>query len=310
MIHAVLHLDLADARSQLYALEMKLLGKDVDKVTKPDEDQPLVIVGVDPGIVVAATATIAKASQLLETIKPYWKYSTSDPSASSSSSLIPTTTIGTQQITTNYIRPPKALKYTAKQKSAANFSSKHEKRRERYKQKHKNNEDDEQKRQKEDRTREIRHNIYHQKQGSSWQIKNSMGSVVFFGSYRVANSRIKEHKRGANSKLIKQLDAPAHDHVYITNEYKSSRTCPVCHSPTKHQKFRRNNKLKSVNGTLRCTNPQCRAHNSSTFDRDEVGGFNIAVSGLSKSYLLQIHRFPPFPVVNPHIRLLPTWRNC
>ncbi|KAI7850805.1 hypothetical protein BDC45DRAFT_233456 [Circinella umbellata] len=175
---------------------MKLLGKDVDEVTKPDEDQltiqksliastdsekPLVIVGVDPGIVVAATAAITKASQLLETTKPYWKYLTSNPSASSSSSSVPTTTIGTQQITTNYIRPPKALKYTAKQKSAANSLSKHKKRRERYKQK----------RQKEDRTREIRHNIYHQKLGSSWRIKSSMGSVVFSGSYRVANSRIK-----------------------------------------------------------------------------------------------------------------------
>ena len=38
--------------------------------------------------------------------------------------------------------------------------------------------------------------------------------------------------RGAKSKLIKQPDAPAHDHVYITNEHRSSRTCPVCHSPT------------------------------------------------------------------------------
>ncbi|KAG2227709.1 hypothetical protein INT45_004751 [Circinella minor] len=184
-----------NARSQLYALEMKLLGKDVDKVTKPDEDQlaiqksliastdserSLVIVGVDPGIVVAVTVTITKASQLLETVKPYWKYSTSDPSAFSLSSSVPTTTIGTQQITTNYIRPPKALKYTGKQKNAANFSSKHEKRREQYKQKHGNNEGDKQKRQKEDRTREIRHNIYHQKLGSSWRIQNSMGSVVFF----------------------------------------------------------------------------------------------------------------------------------
>ncbi|KAI7852934.1 hypothetical protein BDC45DRAFT_558227 [Circinella umbellata] len=133
---AVNRRNLEDATSQLYALEMKLLGKDVDKVTKPDEDQlaiqksliastdserSLVIVGVDPGIVVAATATITKASQLLETIKPYWKYSTSDPSAFSSSSSVPTTTIGTQQITTNYIRPPKALKYIPKQKSAAIF---------------------------------------------------------------------------------------------------------------------------------------------------------------------------------------------
>ena len=34
--------DLADARSQLYVLEMKLLGKDVDGVTQPDEDQIII----------------------------------------------------------------------------------------------------------------------------------------------------------------------------------------------------------------------------------------------------------------------------
>ena len=85
-------------------------------------------------------------------------------------------------------------------------------------------------------------------------------------------------KRGANSKLIKQLNAPEHDHVYITNERRSSRTCLVCQSPTKHQKFRRDNKLKSLNGALRCTNPHYPAHKSSTFNHDEVGGFNIAVS--------------------------------
>ena len=217
-------------------------------IASSDSDKPLVIVGVDPGIVVAATATITAASQVIETIKSYLRYSTSDQSSSSSSSSAPTTTMDIQRTTTNYIRPPKALKYTAKQKNAATLSSKHEKRRERFKQKHGNNVGDKQKRQKEDRTREIRHNIYHQKLGSSWRVQNSLGSVVFFGSYRAAHSRIKKHKRGANSKFIKQLDAPEHDHVSITNEHRSSRTCPVCHSPTKHQKFRRDNKLKSVNG--------------------------------------------------------------
>ncbi|KAI7848019.1 hypothetical protein BDC45DRAFT_541437 [Circinella umbellata] len=233
---AVNRRDLADARSQFYALEMKLLGKDVDKVMKPDEDQlaiqksliastdrekPLVIVGVDPGIVVAATATITTASQLLETMKSYWKYSTSDPSVSSSSSSVPTATIGTQQITTNYIQPPKALKYTAKQKSAANFSSKHEKRHERYKQ---------------------------------------------------------------NMEIIKGVVVLARFAIV----------------PPSTKKIKRNNKLKSINGALRCTNPQCPAHNSSTFNRDEVGGFNIAVSGLSKSLSFTNTPIPLIFACSPH----------
>ena len=35
---AVSRKDLADARSQVYVLAMKLLGKDVDRVTEPNED--------------------------------------------------------------------------------------------------------------------------------------------------------------------------------------------------------------------------------------------------------------------------------
>ncbi|KAI9493106.1 hypothetical protein BDB00DRAFT_872624 [Zychaea mexicana] len=73
-------------------------------------------------------------------------------------------------------------------------------------------------------------------------------------------------------------------HLCITDEYRSSKTCPYCHEPTTLQKYRdEDGKLRSANGALKCTNLTCPSRSQNTFNRDAVGGFNIAVIEMTKA---------------------------
>ncbi|KAI9251911.1 hypothetical protein BDA99DRAFT_185604 [Phascolomyces articulosus] len=185
--------------------------------------------------------------------------------------------------------------YTANRKSAATFESVHEIRRQRFiRENAGKGQSDTDRRNKEARTRKLRHKIYHQKLSSSWRRPGGKSNIQFFGTFKSFNSRIKKHRRGANSRLACELNAPENDKVIPTNEFRSSKTCPTCHSPAKQQKYRRGNNLVSANGSLRSTNKSCPDFHRNTYNRDDVGAFNISVIGFSKALSSNNQPIPPF----------------
>ncbi|KAI9497646.1 hypothetical protein BDB00DRAFT_868245 [Zychaea mexicana] len=110
------------------------------------------------------------------------------------------------------------------------------------------------------------------------------------------NSRIKNHNGGTNNKLQQRLGSAEADTVQITNDYRSSKTCPTCHHPMKLHKYRIDEKLKMANGALRCINGNCLHHRKSTFGRDEAAGYNISIIGVSKAISSDNK---PLPIFSP-----------
>ncbi|KAI9492174.1 hypothetical protein BDB00DRAFT_829483 [Zychaea mexicana] len=289
---------LADIRSQLYLMQQKPKAEPaaLDKeqqllqekiVESLATNKNVGVIGVDPGLVVSATSITTTAKDLYQTIVPYTR---PQPSSSPSSSSAPETAPVQPSDLPSVARPlPPAQTYTTRKKTAATLEAAHQARREQYKKKHGYNTGDQDRRQKEARTRDIRHDVFHRKLASSWRVRGSASTLTFFGAYKSTNSRIKDHCRGANATLQQHLGSPDRDHVTVTNEHRSSKTCPFCHSPTKLHQYRREGKLVKVNGALRMPNKSRNTHN-----RDQVGSVNIASIGFSKAISATNTPIPPF----------------
>lgn len=160
---------------------------------------------------------------------------------------------------------PRHVTYTHQKKSAATLENRHHTR-------HNN--------MRAFKTREIRHCIFHQKFASRLRNKGSR-NIVFGGQYKHHRSRIKGHRRGATARLFEQLKAVKGDSIYLINEHRTSKTCPVCHEPAIIHKYSRQGVFRKTNGAIRCTNGQCPQHSRSTFNRDHAASYNIAVRGFS-----------------------------
>ncbi|KAI7856211.1 hypothetical protein BDC45DRAFT_534089 [Circinella umbellata] len=317
--------NIADLRSKRYMLQSrtaKISTKDQYKdeqlikiqqglFKSLTKNRSLQINGIDPGHVVAATAVSTTLTYVFDLVKEYTgglikpsssattSSSATMPSSSSSSttticssSKIPAETTATIPFKGPMLSPP--MKYNAKTKNWVTFASKHEKRRELFKmQNSDNNKTDLDRRRKESKTREIRHRIYHKKLANSWSSEDS-STIHFFGSWRSGRKGFKKHQQGACAKLKKELDAPEHNHIKITDKYGTSKTCPFCHEPLMLHKYRKYGKLQSVNGALRCTNPSCSSKGRNTLNRDAVGGLNISVNGVTRAISLDNRPIPPF----------------
>ncbi|KAI9491222.1 hypothetical protein BDB00DRAFT_914590 [Zychaea mexicana] len=257
----------------LYVAEMHCIGKDVAKGIVPDDkiestvqktileslqnNNPLAVAGIDPGHVVAATAVLTTTTHIFNTIQQYTDglIAPLPPSFASSSATTQEQGIPQQSSISLPTPLPKPHTYTSKKKNSATFATKHQKRREIFKRK---GIDDADRRYKEGRTRELRHKIYHSKLASAWRLPGIKPTLHFFGSWRAGNKRFKKHQQGASKKLKQELDAPENSHLCITDEYRSSKTCPYCHEPTTLQKYRgEDGKLRPANGALKCTNLTC-----------------------------------------------------
>ncbi|KAI9494853.1 hypothetical protein BDB00DRAFT_937938 [Zychaea mexicana] len=233
--------ELQSAMSQLYVAEMHCIGKDVAKGIVPDDkiestvqktileslqnNNPLAVAGIDPGHVVAATAVLTTTTHIFDTIQQYTDglIAPLPPSFASSSATTQEQGIPQQSSISLPTPLPKPHIYTSKKKNSATFATKHQKRREIFKRK---GIDDADRRYKEGRTRELRHKIYHSKLASAWRLPGIKSTLHFFGSWRAGNKGFKKHQQGASKKLKQELDAPENSHLCITDEYRSSKTCP------------------------------------------------------------------------------------
>ncbi|KAL1935061.1 hypothetical protein VTP01DRAFT_4201 [Rhizomucor pusillus] len=103
--------------------------------------------------------------------------------------------------------------------------------------------------------------------------------------------RIKGHARRAGKNLRRQHSQYAV--VALTDELRSSRTCPYCHPSKCKKKIRGTYKMVSVNGSSVCMNAACISYreHQNTQNRDELASICIAIAGYTS---LQGYTMQPF----------------